>query len=58
MFIILSHQGNAIQNDSQVPSYICQNGPDQIIQAVEDAKQGEHSSTAGWGENLYSHFGN
>jgi hypothetical protein len=48
MFNILSHQGNANQNNSKIPSYTCQNvlrSKNQVIaHAGKDVEQGEHFS--------------
>ena len=63
VFNIINLQGNANQNDSEIPSYTCQNGYDQkhkvqLTLAGKDVEQGEHSSIAGWSANLYSFYGN
>ena len=47
MLNILSHQGNANQNNSEIPA-----------RAEEGVEQGKPSSIAGGSEDLYNHFGN
>jgi hypothetical protein len=37
----LSHQGNSTQNDSEIPSNICQNGQDQKYKIKKTADAGE-----------------
>ncbi|KAL6089780.1 hypothetical protein STEG23_020340 [Scotinomys teguina] len=51
MLNILTHQRNANQNNSKIPSYTCQNGKDKktprTVHVGEDVEQEEHSSTVG-----------
>jgi hypothetical protein len=61
IFNILSNQGNANQNDSEIPSYTCQNSKikdTSDTHAVKDVKQAEHSTIANGNAILYSNFGN
>jgi hypothetical protein len=54
MFSILSHQGNANQNQSVCPRSMKQ----MTVHAVKDAKQEEHSSIAVGNAKLYNRYGN
>jgi hypothetical protein len=58
MFNILSHQRNANQNNSENTSYTHQNGYEQNVKWQAHIEQGEYSSIAGEGTNLYSDFRN
>ena len=61
MFNVLSQQGNANQNDYEIPFYTSEwlRLKSQVTaHAGEDVEQGEHSSIAGGSANLYNHFGN
>jgi hypothetical protein len=62
MFKILSHQGNANQNDNEIPFlYLTEwlrAKPQVTVHAGKDVEQGEHSSIAGGRASFYSHFGN
>jgi hypothetical protein len=59
MFNIISYQGNANQNNPEVPSHNGQNGYDPKTQvtadAGEDVEKGEHSSIAGGIVSWYNH---
>jgi hypothetical protein len=62
MLSLLSHQGNAIQNDPEIlfshqPEWL-RSKTQATIDAGEDVEKGEHSSIAGWIANLYSDSGN
>jgi hypothetical protein len=62
MFNILNHQGNANQNNPEIPPHASQYGEDKKIQVTADAgkdveKEG-HSSSFGVIASLYNHFGN
>ena len=61
MFSILSHQGNANQNDSDPfldQSEWLRSKTQVTADAGEDVEQGEHSSIAGGIAHLYNHFEN
>ena len=62
MFIILSHQGNVNQNDSEIPILHLlewlRSKTQMTAYAGEDVEQGEHFSIANRSVNLSSHFGN
>ena len=62
MFKILSHQGKANQNNSEVSSYTpsewLRSKTQETAHAGEDVEQGEHFFIAGRSTNLYNHFGN
>jgi len=57
MFKILSHQGKANRNNSEILSSTGQSGWGQTYTA-EAVEQEGHSSMAGGSTNLYSHFVN
>ena len=61
MFKVLSHQGNANQNNSEIfilhlSEWLIPNNQE-IAHAGEDVEQGEHFSIAGGSAKLYKHFG-
>jgi hypothetical protein len=61
MFNILSHQGNANQNNSDSTSHQseCLRSKIQVTaDAGEDVEKEEHSSIAGGIASWYNHFGN
>jgi hypothetical protein len=62
MFNVLSHQQNANQNYSEIPSYTYQNvlrlKPQVTAYAGKDVGQREHSSIANGIANLFNYFGN
>jgi hypothetical protein len=62
MFSILNHQGNANQNNPEIPPHTSQKWLRSKIQvtadAGEDVEKKEHSSIAGGIASLYNHSGN
>jgi hypothetical protein len=61
MFKILSDQGNANQNDPEIPPYIkewLRSKPQVSVHVGEDVEKEEHSSIAGGIAGLYNHSGN
>jgi hypothetical protein len=61
MFNILSHQGNANQNNPEIPPHTSQNGRSKTqmtADAGEDVEKEEHSSIVGSTASWYNHSGN
>jgi hypothetical protein len=61
MFSIFNHQGNANQNNPEIPLHATQNGKDQIqvtADAGEDVEKEEQSSIVGGIASVYNHSGN
>jgi hypothetical protein len=61
MFKIISHQGNANQNDPEIPLHTSQNGGSKTqvtADAGKDVEKDDHSSIAGGVESWYNHSGN
>ena len=57
MINVLSCKKNVNQNNSEIPSYTCQN--DKVIApGGEDVELGKHSFIAGGSANLYNQSGN
>ena len=61
MSAILIHQGDANQNDSEIPHTPIRMANIKNMATVhdrQDVEQGEHSPIVGGSANLYSHHGN
>jgi hypothetical protein len=58
MFNILSHQGNANQNNPEISSHSSQKKIQGTADADEDVKKEEHSSIAGGIASSYNHSRN
>ena len=59
MFSILNHQGNAIQNNPEIPPHTRLRSKIQVTaDAGADVEKEEHSSIVGGIASLYNHSGN